>query len=118
MKISSFSLVLLGLPAQGVLAALLLDSKGRVAIAELEPDQIVPHGATEVEVKSSLGSDGTVLLFKCTKDNKRIAGAADSRIVGCCLPGQHLSGSKQSGFECCGQGHDLLVTPQLVTLVA
>ena len=107
MKISSFTLFLLGLPAQGILAASILQSKGRVTIAELEPDQIVPEGATEVDVKLSPGSDGTVLRFKCNKYNKRIAASADGRIVGCCLPGQHLSGSKQSGFECCGQGHDL-----------
>ena len=59
MKFSSFALVLLGLPTQGILAALLLDSKGRVATVELDPDQKVPKDATEVEVKSSPGSDGT-----------------------------------------------------------
>lgn len=107
MKISSFTLILLGLPAQGVLAAFLPDSKGRVVTAELEPGEIVPQGATEFEVKSPLASDDTALLFKCTKDDKRLASSADGRFVGCCLPGQHLSGSKQSGFECCGHGHEL-----------
>lgn len=105
MKIPPFTLVLLGLPAQVVLAAFRPDIRGRVEVAELDPDQLVTEDATEVEMRSSPRSD-FIVLFKCTKDDKKIAISADSHFVGCCLPGQHLSGSEQSGFDCCGQGHE------------
>ena len=106
MKIPTFTLVLLGLPDQEALAAFRPDIKGRVEVAELEPDQVVTEDATEVDMRTSPGSDFTV-LFKCIKDNKKIALSADSHFVGCCLPGQHLSGSEQSAFDCCGAGHEL-----------
>ena len=106
MKVPPFAFILLGLPASGALAAFRPDIKGRVEVAELETDQVVTEDTTQVAIRTSRGSDLTV-LFECTKGNKELALSADSHFVGCCLPGQHLSGSEQSAFDCCGRGHEI-----------
>lgn len=106
MKFPPFPLVVLGLQVDRALAAFRPDIKGPVEVAELEPDQVVTDDATEVEMRLPPGSD-FVVLFKCSEDNKEIAVSDDNQFVGCCLPGQHLSGSEQTSFDCCGQNHDL-----------
>ena len=104
---------------------LLPDSKGRVAIAELEPNEIVPRSATEFKTWSRLlASDDTALHFKCTKDNKRIAGSADGRFrwllpascpaniflvvsslaSNCCRQGHELAGNARVDYTCCLKG--------------
>ena len=106
MKVPPFAFILLGLPASGALAAFRPDIKGRVEVAELETDQLITEDTTQVAIRTSRGSDLSV-LFECTKDNKELALSADGHFVGCCLPGQHLSGSEQSAFDCCGRGHEI-----------
>ena len=106
MRIITCGLAFLGIQAPFALAAFRPDIGGNVPVAELEPGQTVPEGATEIPMKVSPSASFSV-AFKCTERNSRFAFSEDKRFVACCLPGQHLSGSEDTGFDCCGQDHEL-----------
>jgi hypothetical protein len=71
------------------LAALRPDLRENVQVAELEPDQRVSDGATEIPLKAYPGSDFEI-AFKCLDDSKQFTFAENKHWVACCRSGQRL----------------------------
>ncbi|KAH8587869.1 hypothetical protein B0O99DRAFT_525998 [Bisporella sp. PMI_857] len=89
------------------LAALRPDLRENVQVAELEPDQRVSDGATEIPLKAYPGSDFEI-AFKCLDDSKQFTFAENKHWVACCRSGQRLLGSEVTAFDCCNAGQDLV----------
>jgi hypothetical protein len=98
---------LLLLHSTHILAAFRPDLRENVQVAELEPDQRVAAGATEIPLKAYPGSDFEI-LFKCVDDSRQFTFADDKRFVACCSPGQQLLGSEATAFDCCNVGEELV----------
>ncbi|KAK0106846.1 hypothetical protein ONS95_003568 [Cadophora gregata] len=107
MKLLNIILVSSALHGSQTLAAFRPDLQENVQVAEIEPDQRVSDGATEITLKAYPGSDFEI-AFKCTDDTKQFTFADHKHWVACCRPGQKLLGSEFTAFDCCDPSQELL----------
>ena len=89
-----------------VFAAFRPDLRVNVQVAQLEPDQKVPEGATEIPMKAYPGSDFEI-SFKCHDPAKKLTFSDCQTWVACCEPGHRLLGSEFTAFDCCCEGEYL-----------
>lgn len=109
---SKFALLALGLYALPILGALRPDIKG-AGVAELEPGQVVGPDTKTLQMPSAPGSPFEVEFFCPKNSGKQFALSKDKKFVGCCLPGQHLSGTAETEMHCCGENHELSGSPEV-----